>query len=115
MPITVRKVLVTNSANEVAGATATAIVPLDLHSTPFNVAFAVANLSTRQYRIQHTFDNVFDSSITPRWFTHSNVTAQQLDTDGNYAFPVNAIRMQLASAATSGRTSAVLYVNQAGI
>lgn len=88
-------------------------IPLDNYISPFNIGFGVevSAGATVNYKIQHTFDDVQDSSITPVWFDHPTVTGQTANADGNYAFPVSAIRLN----ATSNDGSLTLVVIQAGI
>ena len=42
------------------------------------------------YTIEHTFDEVFDSGVTPIAFPHSTLVTQTANKDGNYAFPIRA-------------------------
>ena len=113
MPQYTKKVLTVASGND-SVVTATGWVPLNQFSQPFNVSFGV-NASVAQFRVQHTFDDIQDASVTPFAFTNVDVTAAQAAKDGNYAFPVAAIRLQLVSAAASGRVSANFWVRQAGL
>jgi hypothetical protein len=58
---------------------------------------------------------VFSSTYNPatgNWFQNSSVTAQTASANGNYAFPVRAIRLNV-TAYTSG--SATLTLVQAGV
>lgn len=83
---------------------------LDHYRAPFNVGFAVVVSGTVTYTVQHTFDDVLNSSVTPTWFNHTAVAGQSASADGNYAFPVRAIR--LSNTAGSGTTT--LTAIQAG-
>lgn len=87
-------------------------IPLDQHQTPFNVGFGVVTTDTVAYRVEHTFDDVFDPDVTPTAFTHEDVSAATDNADGNYAFPVAAVRLTMTTAAASGQ--ATLTVRQAG-
>jgi len=94
----------------VSSAASSAWIPLDYKQNPFNVGFGVVIPSgTLTYKIEHTFDDIFDSSVTPTAFDHSSVTGKTANADGNYAFPVRAIRLTV-TAYTSG--SAVLTILQ---
>lgn len=87
-------------------------IPLDQHQVPFNVGFGVVASDTVLYKVEHTFDDVFDSAVTPTAFTHEDVSAATTNQDGNYAFAVAAVRLTLSTAAASGQ--ATLTVRQAG-
>lgn len=87
-----------------------AIIPMNLDSTPFNVGFGVTISGTPTYTVQHTFDNPW-TTTSPVWFDHPTVAAETANADGNYAFPVAAIKVAI----TSGTGTATLTVIQAGI
>lgn len=95
-------------------------IPLDQYISPFNVGWSV-DLSlgaSLTYRIQHTFEDVFAPGWSPAtavWYDNSafaGPTNKSVSYDGNYAFPVSAIRLVVATY-TSG--TATLNVLQAGI
>lgn len=86
------------------------IIPMNLDSTPFNVGFGVVLTDSATYSVQHTFDNPWTTE-NPTWFTHPTIVDQISNSDGNYAFPVAAIKV----AVTSGAGTATLTVIQAGI
>ena len=90
------------------GVGSTAWIPLDYKQSPFNVGFGVTVTGTVNYTIEHTFDNMFDSSVTPTAFAHSTVVAQTTNQDGNYAFPIRAVRVTV----NSGTGSATLTLLQ---
>lgn len=81
----------------------TAWIPLDYKQNPFNVGFGVTVSGTVNYTIEHTFDDVYDSSITPVAFSHSTVAAQSTNQDGNYAFPIRAVRVTINSGTGSAK------------
>lgn len=85
-------------------------IPMNLDSTPFNVGFAVVVTGTVTYTVQHTFDNPW-TTTSPTWFDHPTVAGESANADGNYAFPVAAIKV----AVTAGTGTAQLTVIQAGI
>jgi hypothetical protein len=85
---------------------------MNTNCTPFNVGFGVVTSSTVNYTVQHTFDDPamgFDENTT--WFDHPTIADLATDADGNYAFPVTAIRITV----NSGGGSVVMKVVQAGI
>lgn len=114
MPVYAAKTLIVTTASGTAISSATGWIPTDIHSTPFNVGFGVVVNGTRDvtFRVEHTFDNVFNSSVTPTAFVHEDVSAANANSDGNYAYPVRAIRLAFVSA--SGTASATITVIQAG-
>jgi hypothetical protein len=92
------------------GTGSSAIIPMNLDSTPFNVGFGVVATGTVTYTVQHTFDNPW-TTATPVWFNHPTVAGEIANADGNYAFPVAAIKVVV----TAGTGTAQLTVIQAGI
>jgi hypothetical protein len=75
------------------GTGSTAWIPLDYKQSPFNVGFGVVVSGTITYDVEHTFDDVYNSTITPTAFKHSSLTSQTTNKDSNYAFPIRAIRL----------------------
>lgn len=90
------------------GAGSTAWVPVDYAQNQFKIGFGVVASGTVDYTVEHTFDDVFDSSVTPTAFSHADVAAQTASADGNYAFPIAAIRVTV----NSGTGSATLTILQ---
>jgi hypothetical protein len=101
----------------VGAVASSAPIPLDHYRGPFNVGIGVvlssgANLT---YTVEHTFDDVWAPGFDPAtaaWFANTNLTAQTTSRDGNYAFPITAIRLRV-SARSAG--SATMTVIQAGV
>ena len=97
--------------------TASPWIPLNQYAQPFNASFGVVAVPDQgeiTYKVQHTFDNVFDPTVTPTAFDHSTATGKTANADGNYAFPIAAIRLQVVSG--SGTAPYVtLTVRQAGL
>lgn len=92
----------------IASVTTSAVLPMDYKQAPFSVSFAVVVSGTLTYSVQHTFDDVFNSSVTPTWFDHSSIAAQTTNKDGNYAFPVRAVRLNVTAYTSGGATMTVL-------
>lgn len=88
--------------------TETTAYQLDPSKNPFAVSIGVVATSTISYTVQHTFDPW--GSITT-WFDHETLAAQTASADGNYAFPVTAVRLKVNSV-TGG--TAIMTVIQAG-
>lgn len=70
-------------------------VPVDYRAQNFQIGIGcvVSGGATLTYTLQHTFDDIYDSSITPTWFDHSTIVGQTGNIDGNYAFPIAAVRV----------------------
>ena len=97
-----------------ATSTDSAVSPMNLNTSPFNVGFGITVTGTINYTVQHTFDDVFSPSFDPTtavWFDHPTIASQATNQDGNYAFPVVAIRLKN----NSGGGTAVMTIVQAGI
>lgn len=110
------------ATNTSAGNSATAesiMYVTDYGSNPFSIGFGCIVVSgSPTYSVQHTFDDVeqqimpFGPAGTPvttaynygastnTWFNHAVVVAQTANDDGNYAFPVTAIRLIVTVAGT---------------
>lgn len=93
------------------GTGSSSIVPLDTYRNPFNVGIGVVTSGTVNYTIQHTFDDVQNASVTPSWFSHPSLAALAANADGNYAFPVRAIKILV----NSGTGTATATIIQAGM
>ena len=101
----------------VSSQAASAPIPLDHYQGPFNVGIGVAVSAgaTLTYSVQHTFDDVWAQGFDPStavWYPNASLAAKTTTLDGNYAFPVTAIRLNVTSY-TSG--SATMTVVQAGM
>lgn len=92
----------------VVGVTNGATIPVDYRSQNFGIGFGVVVTGTITYTVQHTFDDIFNPAITPTWFNNSFVAAQTANIDGNYAFPVAAIRV-IGTAGTGTATMTALF------
>lgn len=93
------------------GAGSSSAVPMDHYQSPFNVGFGVVVSGTVNYTVQHTFDDVQNANVTPVWFSHPTVAGLAVNADGNYAFPVTAIKLLV----NSGAGTATLTLVQAGM
>jgi len=92
---------------------ASATIPLNWRQGDFKVAFAVvlSGGASLTYSVEHTFDDIQDSSVTPTWFGTNGLTALTATNEGNIAFPVRAARLNV-TAYTSG--DATITVIQSG-
>jgi archaellum component FlaF (FlaF/FlaG flagellin family) len=91
------------------GAGSTTPFVMNTNTTPFNVGFGVIVTGTVDYTVQHTFDDPAVGFTT--WFPHPTIAAQATNKDGNYAFPVTAIRITV----NSGGGTVTFKLIQAGI
>ena len=97
-----------------SGVTASAVGAMNLNVSPFNIGFGVAVTGTVTYTVQHTFDDVYSPTFSPAsatWYSHPVVVGQTTSQDGNYAFPVRGIRVNI----TAGTGSVIATLLQAGI
>ena len=118
----------------------TAAIPLDTYIAPFQISAAVVMVGSTyaECTIQHTFDNVFDSSITPTWWDTTTDASEKenegylLQEDGGKIlqedggglmigdedirtyidFPVSAVRLNITSISAGG--SVTFTVLQSG-
>lgn len=102
-----RQIRVTTSGVSIS----TAVI-VDLHGRP-EISLQVDVTGAATYSVQQTLDNLYDTTITPLWLDHpdTNLVAQTVDRQGNYAYVPAAIRLNQ----TAGAGSAVLTVIQAGL
>jgi hypothetical protein len=105
----------TKSRTAKTAAATSAIYPLNWRQQDFQVSLALAITGTVNVTVQHTFDGLHGEYVTAysglTWFPHSTLASKTASADGNYAFPVTAIRITV-TAYTSG--SVTFTVIQAG-
>lgn len=94
--------------NTVSSATTGNAIPLDVRSSNFQVGFGCVVTGTLTYKVQHTFDDIQDPSVTPTWFDHPDVTSKTANADGNYAFPISALRLNVTAYTSGSVTISVL-------
>jgi hypothetical protein len=106
-----------NTTRVTVGSQTTSVpIVLSTRADPFNVGLGVklSAGATLTYTVEHTFDDVQDPAFSPAtavWYSNATVVSQTTNKDGNYAFPVTAIRLNV-TAWTSG--TATLTAIQAG-
>ena len=89
-----------------------------LAQRPFNYGVGVvlgSTASTNSYSVQHTFDYTGSSaflSSNATWFNNTGMTALSCSLDGNYAFPVTAIRLNSTGGSTA--VAVTITIVQAG-
>lgn len=97
-----KKVTVTGVANS-------AWIPVDREQAPFALGFGVTvDSGTATYTVQHTFDEVFDTTVTPTAWDHATIVGQTTKKDGNYAFPITAMRLSVT--VSSGGTCSMTMI-----
>jgi hypothetical protein len=85
---------------------------LDYYGRP-EVSLQVVVTGSATWTVQQTLDNPLTAGVTPTWFSHpdTNMVAQTVNRQGNYAYIPTAVRVQQ----TSGTGSVVLTALQAGL
>jgi len=88
-------------------------LPVDGPGANSNAAVAAFVSGTINYTVQHTFDNIFNSTETINVFNidDTNLVNATTSQDSNYLFSPRAIRILI----NSGTGSLVFYVNQSGL
>lgn len=94
-----------------AGATQT--IPVDWRENDFNASLAVvlSSAATMTYTVEHTIDDVQNTSVSPAWFDTANLTGLSATALSNVTFPIRAVRLNI-TAFTDG--TATLTILQAG-
>lgn len=90
------------------GVGASGWAPTNRKQTPFNVGLGVVVSGGLTYTVEHTFDDVQDSSVTPTPFSNDGLTSKTTNDDGNYSFPVSAIRLNVTSFTSGSVTLTIL-------
>lgn len=89
-----------------SGVAITQTYPVDWPKvTGGGISVAVVVTGTINWDLQHTLDEVFDSSATINWFDHASLAGETASGDGNYAFPIRAVRMLINSVTTGATVS----------
>ncbi len=92
-------------------------IPLDQYEQPFNVAWGIsvvtATSAPHDLFVEHTFVDVLKGKVPsgPDIFIH-DMGSTAKSADGNYAFPVAAVRFRAAATGTAG--SVTFRLLQAG-
>ncbi len=84
----------------VTGTGTSPVINPDYFQAPFaiGVGTTVNTSGSATWSVQHTFDNVYLNTFqagTATWFNNSGITSKTQNTDGNYAFPVYGIRLNV--------------------
>ena len=85
----------------VSSQTSSAAIPINYRGGQGTFAIGIGCVvsagGSLTYKVQHTFDDVFDSSVTPTWFDHASITGKTANADGNYAYPIRAVRLTVTT------------------
>lgn len=103
-----RSIVLTRSGT--TGTTSAAV--LDAYRSPFNVGIGIKITGSVTCKIEHTFDDILtvdSGSVT--WYDHPVLTSVTANADGNYAFPVAAVRVNM----TAGTGTVTATFIQAGM
>lgn len=75
--------------------TTSAAIPVNSRrSGTASIGFCVQVTGTNSHQVEHTFDDIYDPTVTPVWFTHAGYGSVKTGNyDGNYAAPIMAIRL----------------------
>lgn len=92
------------------GAGTTAWVPTDTWKTPFSLSVACVVTGTVDYDVEHTFDNVQDTSLTITSWTNADLDGDTANASTVYTYPVKAVRLKV----NSGSGTVVMTTLQAG-
>ena len=106
-------VIVLTAASGVSSGASTVYV-VDTFKNPVNIGLGcVITAGSPTYTVEHTFDDVYAPTFDPAtatWFANSGLTSKSANDNGNYAYPINGIRVRVVS----GSGTVKLYVLQAG-
>lgn len=103
----------------VSSQTTSAVIPMDTYQDPFNVGIAVGLSAgaSLTYTVQHTFDNMWDKNFnasTATWFPHASLATKTASADGNYAFPITALRLNVTVWSSGTATMTVVQAGMPG-
>lgn len=101
-----------------AAASASPAIKLNQYGVPFNVGFGIytAGAGDATVHVEHCFD--LEATAATVWFDHVDVSgavtvSASSPIDGNYAYPVTHVRMELT--AVSGTPTTHFVVLQTGV
>jgi len=90
------------------GTGTSAWIPVDHTQNNFAIGFGCVVSGSVTYTVEHTFDDIQNASVTPTAFPNVSVTNKTANQDGNYAFPIRALRLNV----TAGTGSVTITVLQ---
>ena len=95
---------------QITGVGSSSPITFDTFRIPFNVGYGCSVLGTATYTVQHTFDdyNAIDFVwADARWFDNTLLTGVSTAEDGNYAFPITAMRITITSGSGTVSVTAI--------
>jgi hypothetical protein len=98
----------------VGEAASSATIPINWRADNFGVSIVCVVDGDLTYKVQHTVDDIYAlaaSGGTPTWLDHSSLTSKTANADGNYAFPITAVRLTVTAYADGDVTMTVLQSN----
>jgi hypothetical protein len=83
----------------VTGVGVSRVITPDFYCVPFAIGIGCVITGTATYGVEHTFDDTLAIGFNPAtatWFPNSGIPAGTVvNKDGNYAFPVRGIRLNV--------------------
>jgi hypothetical protein len=83
----------------VSSATTSATIPVDHRAQNFQIGMGAVVTGTATFTVEYTFDDALGAAPVT-WFPHPTMTAVTANTSANVAFPISALRLNVA--ATTG-------------
>ena len=109
MPSMPWRFTVTGVSSDVGYPSSGVLVP-DYYVRPFNIGLGtIVNSSAVVFTVEHTFDDTRSTFVSSAltWFPNTGITSKSTNTDGNYAYPVTGIRLNVASGSSTGTVTLV--------
>ena len=73
-------------------------LPVDYKQDPMNLSVGCVLVSgTATYSVEYTYDEIFDTTVTPVAFSLAAITAATTSKDGSINAPVRAIRLNVTA------------------
>lgn len=84
-------------------------IPLNYDNVVIGVGFICEVTGTVNYTVYHTYDDIFDSTVTPVWLPHgiSNMVNATTTQESNFVIPVAAMQVILNSGSGSVKVVAL--------
>jgi hypothetical protein len=93
----------------VTGVGISPVLPLDQRAQYFNVGIAIEVSGTVTYTVQFTLDDIYNSAITPTWYSVSaGMTSATASQAGQLTIPASAMRLNV----TAGTGTATMVLLQ---
>jgi hypothetical protein len=93
----------------VGSVAASSSIILNTYNTPLNLGLGVKldGATTGTYSVEHTFDDPFASGFASSavWYPYTDLTSKTANADGNYSFPVTAVRLNVSVISSGAGTA----------